>query len=111
LWAIVGKCADLGGDVETVHELEQDAWTRVWADIDGWAAPGYGLNGRKPAKITSRLYAFARSLALGWRTARLRERTKFGDADEAARVGYDPEKPGVVFVEPKNYEEMWSQAA
>jgi hypothetical protein len=109
LWAIIEKCADLGGDVDTVHELEQDAWSRVWAEIDAWNSPGYGLNGRKPAKITSRLYALARFFALGWRTTRLRERAKFGDT-EIARVGYDPQT-GVIFIEPKNYAEFWTPVA
>ena len=72
----LATCLDLGADIgdeehpgDTVSELEQRAWVRIWCDLPAWAAPG-------TASITTRLFAYGMDQAHGWKTERLRDRER-----------------------------------
>ncbi|HZQ90375.1 MAG TPA: hypothetical protein VFA60_01125 [Terriglobales bacterium] len=85
--SVLKRASDLGlkgtgklsGDTE--REIEEAAWFKVFEGLDAWIKPGR-------AKLTTRLYAQGRSLALGWRTSSLRHRDRHPDVD-VERCGAD----------------------
>jgi hypothetical protein len=96
IWSILKSCNDLGihrpgvpkgersGCVGTVAELEQEAWTKVWFDLDRWLLPGKArAPDRKPATLKTRLHSHGRFQARAWRTAQLRSRHRFVRGDLA----------------------------
>jgi hypothetical protein len=102
IWSVLFRCDDLGvtypdKGMGTVGEIEQEVWIRIFLDLDKWLTPAYSKRiGGKPAKLSTRLYEFARLQAMGWRTERLRKLAKFGDLADADYKGTQgAKKPGL----------------
>jgi hypothetical protein len=75
LWSILSKCTDLGFEPDIdIPSLENETWFKVWQNLEDWLKPG-------KARVSTRLYAWARFQAMAWRTERLRERKKFTSID------------------------------
>jgi hypothetical protein len=65
---IMEDCSDLGASEEEARDVVQHTFMRIWAKIDEWDVPG-------TASIQTRVRAFARRQALGWRKKRIEEKT------------------------------------
>jgi hypothetical protein len=91
--SVLATCGDLGvvppgstpgKGVGTIGELEAQTWTKIFLSLDKWLTPSFAKTpGRSPASLSTRLHAYARDQALGWRTDRLRHREKFGTLNDA----------------------------
>lgn len=97
IWKIIVQCTDLGADLDpvtesraelnTATEIEREVWSKVWIDLDRWAEPPRANRlGREPAKLSTRLYDFARLQAMGWKKDRLRNRARHVSHDDGVMV-------------------------
>jgi hypothetical protein len=76
-----------GSPSVTVSDLENDTWVYVFLHLEEFTAPGVPkVEGGRPPKLSTRLYAAARFQAMGWRTDRLRDRARFVNNEDAAKV-------------------------
>jgi hypothetical protein len=102
VWDVLRDCPDLGASEEEARELVNRTFIKVWFRLDDWNQQG-------TASIQTRIRAFAKKQAMGWRTQRLRERAReallrgeFGDADyRGARSG---KKPSLAFYDDRRYD-------
>jgi hypothetical protein len=91
IWTVLKVSDDLGVNLPgkqlgTLGEIESEVWTKVFLDLDGWLSPGTSTRGREPAKVSTRLYGFARDQALGWQKNQIRHRRKKDIADSVAKT-------------------------
>jgi hypothetical protein len=84
-WSVLKHCRDLGSDRDAARELVQDTFCKVYSDLDAWGKPG-------AASIPTRLRAYAKDQARGWRTNRLRQRERFTGLGEVDPTLSDPAK-------------------
>jgi hypothetical protein len=76
---ITNGCSDLGVDYGTVRELENQAWLKIFLQIDGFLAEG-------TAKLKNRLFAMGRWQAMAWRSERLRHRERFMTLEDYQQI-------------------------
>ncbi len=70
------------GDLEdAVNEVEARTWVKVLGDLPKWQQPG-------TAKLSSRLYAYAKAQARQWITERLRAEAKLTPYEETFADGF-----------------------
>lgn len=99
LWSVLKGCLDLGvhhageelgagpGCVGTAAELEALVWADVLLDFDKWLQPGKpGAPSRRPARLATRLYAFARLKARAWKTAQIRSKRKYAPPEKVDQI-------------------------
>ncbi|HEY4381913.1 MAG TPA: hypothetical protein VGN01_16315 [Acidobacteriaceae bacterium] len=86
IWQVLEQCFDLGADWGTLLEIECDVWSKVFESFEEWRRPGFGLAGRKPAKLSTRLSAYARLQAMGWKKAELRKGAKFATCEDGEKI-------------------------
>jgi hypothetical protein len=87
LCKVLTSAADLVDDWDKLlQELEHECWTELFERLDAFVEPG-------TAKLTSRLFEFAKYKAMAWKTEQLRRRERFNDV-EAGLIGYARDERG-----------------
>jgi hypothetical protein len=76
---ITNGCSDLGVDYGTARELENIAWQKVYAKIDGFLEEG-------TAKLKNRLFSMGKWQAMAWRSERLRHRERFVTLEDYQQI-------------------------
>jgi len=76
VWKVLRGATDLGIDAETFPSIESKVWSWLWFDQKS------PLHSVGTAKATTRIYAYARLQALGWKQDRLRQRKRYIAHDE-----------------------------
>ena len=68
-WEVLRHCRHLGATPDTVRQIVQDCFTKIFLSAEDWRDDG-------TASIPTRVRAYAKAQAQGWRTQSIRERQK-----------------------------------
>lgn len=97
VWDILKDCQDLGATEEEAREIVQTTFIKIWLNTYEWSTHD------ATASIPTRVRAFARLQAMGWRKARIREKQSRAELSDY-QGAKSSRKPSLSFYDNKSYD-------